>query len=49
MKIEEIFSSCKFLNAIKKLDDITLYTTVFEKVKVLIDVNVSITEEAKNA
>ena len=49
LKIEEIFSSCKFLNAIKKLDDITLYTTVFEKVKVLIDVNVSITEEAKNA
>lgn len=48
LKIEEIFKSCKFLNAIKKLDDISLYSTVFEKVKVLIDVNALITEEAKN-
>ena len=49
LKIEDIFKSCSFLNAIKKLDDISLYSTVFEKVKVLIDVNVLITEEAKNA
>jgi len=49
LKIEEIFSSCKFLNAIKRLDDISNYSTVFEKVKVLIDVNTLITEEAKNA
>ena len=49
LKMEEIFSSCKFLNAIKRLDDISLYSTVFEKVKVLIDVNALITEEAKNA
>jgi len=49
LKIEEIFSSCKFLNAIKRLDDISNYNTVFEKVKVLIDVNTLITEEAKNA
>ena len=48
LKIEEIFSNCKFLNAIKRLDDISLYSTVFEKVKVLIDVNALITEEAKN-
>ena len=48
LKIEEIFSNCKFLNAIKRLDDISLYSTVFEKVKVLIDVNTLITEEAKN-
>ena len=49
LKMEEIFNSCKFLNAIKRLDDISLYSTVFEKVKVLIDVNALITEEAKNA
>ena len=49
LKIEDIFSSCKFLNAIKRLDDIALYSTVFEKVRVLIDVNTLITEEAKNA
>ena len=49
LKIEEIFSSCKFLNAIKRLDDISNYSTVFEKVKVLIDVNTLITEETKNA
>jgi hypothetical protein len=49
LKIEEIFSSCKFLNAIKRLDDISNYSTVFEKVKVLVDVNTLITEEAKNA
>ena len=48
LKIEEIFNSCKFLNAIKRLDDISLYSTIFEKVKVLIDVNTLITEEAKN-
>ena len=48
LKIDEIFNSCKFLNAIKRLDDISLYSTIFEKVKVLIDVNTLITEEAKN-
>jgi hypothetical protein len=48
LKIEEIFNSCKFLNAIKRLDDISLYSTIFEKVKVLIDINTLITEEAKN-
>jgi hypothetical protein len=45
---DKIYNSCKFLNAIKKLDDIGLYTTVFEKVKVLIEVNNLITDEAKN-
>ena len=49
LKIENIFYSCTFINAIKKLNDITLYCTVFEKVKVLVDVNTLITEEAKNA
>ena len=48
LKIEEIFKSCTFLNAIKRLDDISLFSTGFEKIKVLIDVNVLITEEAKN-
>ena len=46
---DKIYNSCKFLNAIKKLDDICLYTTVFEKVKILIEVNNLITDEAKNA
>ena len=45
---DKIYNSCKFLNAIKKLDDIGLFTTVFEKVKVLIEVNNLITDEAKN-
>ena len=36
------------MNAIKKLDDINLYSTIFEKVKVLLEVNTLITEEAKN-
>ena len=45
---DKIYNSCKFLNAIKKLDDIGLYTTVFEKVKILIEVNNLITDEAKN-
>ena len=45
---DKIYNSCKFLNAIKKLDDISLYTTAFEKVKILIEVNNLITEEAKN-
>ena len=45
---DKIYNSCKFLNAIKKLDDIGLYTTVFEKVKVLIEDNNLITDEAKN-
>ena len=49
LKIDEIFFSCKFSNAIKRLDDISLFTTVFEKVKVLVDVNSLITEEARNA
>jgi hypothetical protein len=46
---DKIYNSCKFLNPIKKLDDICLFTTAFEKVKVLIEVNNLITEEAKNA
>ena len=45
---DKIYNSCKFLNAIKKLDDIGLFTTVFEKVKKLIEVNNLITDEAKN-
>ena len=45
---DKIYNSCKFFNAIKKLDDIGLFTTVFEKVKVLIEVNNLITDEAKN-
>ena len=45
---DKIYNSCKFLNAIKKLDDICLYNTVFEKVKVLIEVNNLISDEAKN-
>ena len=46
---DKIYNSCKFLKPIKKLDDICLFTTAFEKVKVLIEVNNLITEEAKNA
>ena len=34
--------------AIKKLDDIGLFTTVFEKVKILVEVNNLIQDEAKN-
>ena len=45
---DKIYNSCKFLNAIKKLDDIGLFTTVFEKVKILVEVNNLIQDEAKN-
>ncbi len=48
LNVDKIYNNCKFLNAIKKLDDINLYSTIFEKVKVLLEVNTLITEEAKN-
>ena len=48
LNADKIYNNCKFLNAIKKLDDINLYSTIFEKVKVLLEVNTLITEEAKN-
>ena len=47
-KDDKIYNNCKFLNAIKKLDDIGLFKTCFEKVKILIEVNNLITDEAKN-
>ena len=48
LNVDKIYNNCKFLNAIKKLDVINLYSTIFEKVKVLLEVNTLITEEAKN-
>ena len=48
LNVDKIYYNCKFINAIKKLDDIILYSTIFEKVKILLEVNTLITEEAKN-
>ena len=48
LKVDEIYSKCKFLNAIKFLDTISKYQTIFEKINVLNEVNKQISEEAKN-
>ena len=48
LKVEEIYTKCKFINAIQYLDTISKYHTIFEKMNVLTEVNKQINEEAKN-
>lgn len=48
LKVEPVFKQCKFLSAIQLLDNINKFSTLFEKIQVLSDVNTLITEEAKN-
>ena len=48
LKVDEIYHKCKFLSAIQFLDNISNYKTIFEKMEVLTNVNILISEEAKN-
>ena len=48
LKVEPIYRQCKFLGAIDCLDNISKYKTIFEKIEALSNVNLLITEEAKN-
>ena len=48
LKVEDIYHKCKFLDAIRLLDDISKYKTIFEKMEVLTKVNTKISDEAKD-
>ena len=49
LKVDEAFYNCKFLNAIQKLEELSKYSTIFEKINVLAEVNKLIIEEAKSS
>lgn len=48
LKVDPIYYKCKFLSAIQYLNNISNFKTIFEKMNVLTNVNILISEEAKN-